>query len=196
MRSGIVRVAREIMREQGVAALNLNEIARRVGISAPALYTYFDGKSALYDELYRIGVELLIQAEEDLRRSTSPDWERIRQWFVLRVRIAESDPDLYHLVFDAPMPGFLPSPENLELIRLLYDAAASNISDVIAAGAMQPDLPLLEAIDVLISMRLGLVASHLGKHRKLPTPDRLETLVPSMVEILRAAWEPRSTSSP
>ncbi len=194
MRVGIVEVAREIMREQGTGGLNLNEIARRVGISAPALYTYFDGKSALYDELYRIGVVLLIQAEEDLRRSSPPGWERIEQWFMLRLKIAASDTDLYHLVFDAPMPGFVPSTANLERIQLLYDAAANNITVVIEAGAMCPTVPRLEAIDLLISMRLGLVASHLGKHRQVPTSGRLETLLPSMIGTLRAAWEPRSAN--
>ena len=73
MRTGILEVARDIMREQGVAALNLNEIARRVGITPPALYTYFPSKMALYDELYRMGIRLFLEAEEELWRTTAPD---------------------------------------------------------------------------------------------------------------------------
>ena len=79
MRTGILAVARDIMREQGVAALNLNEIARRIGITPPALYTYFPGKMALYDALYRMGFRLFLEAEEELWRTTAPDWERIQR---------------------------------------------------------------------------------------------------------------------
>src|ERR687889_2361051 len=99
MRTGILEVALDIMREQGVAALNLNEIARRVGITPPALYTYFPSKMALYDELYRMGIRLFRGAEEELWRTTVPDWERIDAWFARRLALAKEHPDLYHLVF-------------------------------------------------------------------------------------------------
>ncbi|MBV9282219.1 MAG: TetR/AcrR family transcriptional regulator, partial [Chloroflexi bacterium] len=117
MRTAILEVAREIMREQGIAALNLNEIARRVGITPPALYTYFEGKMALYDALYRMGIRLFREAEEELWRTTRPDWERIRAWFELRLRLAEENPELYHLAFDDPIPGFVPTPESMEEVR-------------------------------------------------------------------------------
>src|ERR687884_349506 len=58
MTAAILDTARDIMREQGVAALNLNEVARRVGVKTPSLYEYFPGKSALYDELFRLGLRL------------------------------------------------------------------------------------------------------------------------------------------
>jgi AcrR family transcriptional regulator len=195
MHFGILEVAREIMREQGTGALNLNEIARRVGITAPALYTYFPGKMALYDELYRVGIRRLIDAEEALRASTAPDWNRIEQWFTLRVRFAESDPDLYHLVFDVAIPGFTPSEESLAEIAELYEAASRNIAEVIEAGEMQPTLPLVQATDLLISLRLGIVASHLGKVRRMPDEARLATLVPSIVEVITIAWAPRNRPS-
>lgn len=50
MRAGILAVGRDIMREQGIAALDLNEIARRVGVTPPALSTYVPNQMALYDE--------------------------------------------------------------------------------------------------------------------------------------------------
>src|SRR4051794_31509619 len=77
MRAGILEIARDIMGKQGVAVLSLNEIARRVGITPPAIYTYFSSKMALYDELYRLGFRLLREAEEELQATTAPDWGRI-----------------------------------------------------------------------------------------------------------------------
>ena len=195
MRTGILAVAREIMREQGVAALNLNEIARRVGITPPALYTYFPSKMALYDALYQMGIRLFRKAEEELWRTTAPDWERIHAWFALRLALAEEHPDLYHLVFDVPIPGFVLSPESLEEVRQLYDAAVSGITEVIEAGVMRPNLPPEEATHLLITMRLGLVAAHVGKHRLVSPPDRFARLVDEIVAVLRAAWEPKGNGS-
>ncbi|GLF93206.1 TetR/AcrR family transcriptional regulator [Streptomyces yaizuensis] len=47
--------AREIIATEGLAGLSLSGVARRVGVSPPALYRYFDGRSglvrALYDDL-------------------------------------------------------------------------------------------------------------------------------------------------
>ncbi len=190
MHTGILAVARDIMREQGIAALNLNEIARRVGITPPALYTYFPSKMALYDVLYCTGIRLFCEAEEELRRTTVPDWARVHAWFAQRVALAEAHPDLYHLVFDAPLPGFVPSPESLEEVRRLYDATVVGIAEVIAAGTMRPNLPPEQATDLLIAMRLGIVAAHIGKHRQLPPPERIARLVPEAIAVLRAAWQP------
>src|SRR5215211_7853637 len=127
MRTGILTIAREIMREQGIAALNLNEIARRVGITPPALYTYFPSKMALYDELYRMGIRLFLEAEAELWRTTAPDWERIDAWFARRLALAVAHPDLYHLVFDVPIPGVTPTTESLEEVRRLYEATVRGI---------------------------------------------------------------------
>jgi AcrR family transcriptional regulator len=195
MESGILEVAREIMREQGVAALSMNEIARRVGITPPALYTYFPGKMALYDALYRMGIQLFVEADAALWQTTAPDWDRIEGWFAQRLALAVAHPDLYHLVFDVPIPGFAPSPESLGVVRGLYDAIVRGIGEVIAAGAIRADISPEQATDLLLSMRLGIVAAHLGKQRRLPPPERLERLVPELIAVLRAAWEPKGDES-
>jgi AcrR family transcriptional regulator len=195
MRTGILEVARDIMREQGVAALNLNEIARRVGITSPALYTYFPSKMALYDELYRMGIRFFLEAEEELWRTTAPDWERIHAWFALRLALAEEQPDLYHLVFDVPVPGFVLTPGSLDEVRRFYHVMVRGIAEVIEAGAMRPNLSPEEATHLLITMRLGLVAAHIGKHRMVSPPDRFGRLVDEIVAVLRAAWEPQDDGS-
>jgi AcrR family transcriptional regulator len=195
MRTGILAVAREIMREQGVAALNLNEIARRIGITPPALYTYFPGKMALYDALYRAGIQLFREAEVELWRTTAPDWERIHLWFALRLALAEEHFDLYHLVFDVPIPGFTPTPESLTEVRQLYEATVSGVAQVIEAGAMRPNLPPEQVTDLLLSMRLGIVAAHLGKQRLLPPPDGIARLLPGALAVLQAAWNPMDNES-
>lgn len=190
MRAGILDIAREIMGEQGIAALSLNEIARRAGITTPALYTYFPGKMALYDALYRMGLRLFREAEEQLWRTTQPDWERIRAWFELRLRLVEEHPELYHMVFDDPIPGFVPTSESMDEVRLIRDAAVRGIGEVIEAGVMRPRLSAEGTTDLLFTMRRGIVAEHMGKHRRIEPPDRFARLIPEVLAVLRAAWQP------
>ena len=39
-------------REQGLAQLTLREVAGRVGMRAPSLYTHFSSKHAIYDAMF------------------------------------------------------------------------------------------------------------------------------------------------
>jgi AcrR family transcriptional regulator len=190
MRDAILEIACEIMREQGIAALNLNEIARRAGITAPALYTYFPSKMALYDALYRMGIRMFRLAEEELWRTSEPTWERIHAWFALRLELAERRPELYHMVFDDPIPGFVPTPESMEEVRQITEAAVRGIGEVIEAGVMEPHLPPEHVTDLLLAMRRGIVAEHLGKNRRVQPPDRFARLIPDVLAILQAAWQP------
>ena len=41
----ILDAARAIMREEGVAALSMQELARRMDMRAPSLYNYFNSKA-------------------------------------------------------------------------------------------------------------------------------------------------------
>ncbi len=190
MRAAILDVSREIMREQGLAALSLNEIARRVGITTPALYTYFPSKAALYDALYRMGIRLFREAEEALWRTTEPTWERLRAWFELRLAQAEANPELYHLVFDDPIPGFMPTAESMEEVVALRQAAVQAIGELITAGVMQPHLPPEQVTDLLFTMRRGIVAEQIGKQRRVQPPDRFARLIPAVLAVLQAAWRP------
>ncbi len=191
MRTAILQIAREIMHERGTAALNLNEIARRIGITPPALYTYFPGKMALYDALYRMGIRLFREAEEDLWRTTQPDWDRIRAWFELRLSLAEQHTDLYHMAFDDPIPGFMPTAESMEEVGKIMEAAVRAIAEVIQAGAMEPGVPPERVTELLLTMRRGIVAEHIGKRRRVQPPDRFARLIPDVLALLQVAWQPK-----
>src|SRR5258707_15231182 len=98
MMNAIIDAARAVMREQGVAALNLHEVARRVGLRAPSLYEYFSGKMALYDALFRLGIRLYAAGREHLAPLTpAPDafWERASAELEHYMTFAQENPDLY-----------------------------------------------------------------------------------------------------
>jgi AcrR family transcriptional regulator len=51
-RAAILAAAWAVAREHGLAALTLREVAARVGMRAPSLYTHFPSKNAIYDAMF------------------------------------------------------------------------------------------------------------------------------------------------
>ena len=77
-REEILDAALAVMTEQGVAALNLTEVARRVGLRQPSLYQYFDSRTAVYDALFERGMQThhdLLAAAID---TADPGWPAAR----------------------------------------------------------------------------------------------------------------------
>src|SRR5215216_280832 len=77
----ILDTARDIMREEGVAALSMQELARRMDMRAPSLYNYFSGKTEIYDTLFRLGFTLY----DEHRRKVLKDAKTIHD--VIRLSI-------------------------------------------------------------------------------------------------------------
>src|SRR5207247_887831 len=51
-RDAIVDAAWELVRAEGLAALNLRDLAKQAGITTPTVYAYFDSKHAIYDAMF------------------------------------------------------------------------------------------------------------------------------------------------
>lgn len=189
-RQSILDAAREIMREDGVAALSLNEVARRVGLKTPSLYTYFDSKNALYDALFAQGMR---QFREHIGRilgdtGSFPDSLEpvIRGYMVF----ADENPDLYQLLFERPVPGFVPSAE------VMVDSAAQ-VAEGVAAfqaaiddGTIVTGLPARQSFDMFLALMHGLTAL-----KRANEPDaaigsgRFGSLVPAAAALLAGVWQ-------
>jgi AcrR family transcriptional regulator len=193
----ILEAARAVMQEQGVAALNLNEVARRLGVSGQALAKYFPNKAALYDALFLLGHRLFREAEEAVWRTSAPDWERIRRWFVVRLTLACEHPDLYSLIWGDAVPGFTSSPEDREEIQAMLAGARRGIGEVIEAGAIDASLPPERVVDILMAVRHGIIGEHLAKRNFLPLgSDRFSGLIPDVLTVFEQAWAPERQRSP
>ena len=51
----ILRIAADVMTQDGVNALSMAEIARRLGVQPPSIYKYFDSLLHIYDALFQRG---------------------------------------------------------------------------------------------------------------------------------------------
>jgi AcrR family transcriptional regulator len=191
MVEAILAAARAVMREHGVGALNLNEVARRVRLRPQSLAEYFPSKAALYDELFLRASALFREGDERAYRNHPPGWLQIEAWFANRIELAEANPDLHHLFFDAPAPDYVPAERVVEATQEILAGSRRMVAEAVAAGAMAPGVPVERATDLLLALRHGLVAERLGKRRFIPPEsDRFDALPAEAIRVLRAAWVP------
>jgi AcrR family transcriptional regulator len=124
VRAEIKQHAWEQLATAGASALSLNAIARRMGLSGPALYRYFAGRDELITELVRDAYRSLA---DTLRAAgaAGPDLpalaHALRDW-------ALHDPQRYFLVYGTPVPGYH-APDDItaiarEIMTTLIDACA------------------------------------------------------------------------
>jgi len=102
VRAEIKQHAWEQIAEAGVPALSLNAIAKKLGMSGPALYRYFANRddlvTALIRDAYR-SVADTVRAAHDGGADLAGLAHAIRDW-------AREDPQRYFLIYGTPVPGY------------------------------------------------------------------------------------------
>jgi AcrR family transcriptional regulator len=104
LRRELLREGLALVRELGIEGLTLQKLAKRVGVSAPALYHHFASKQAL---LFALGEAAIGELETALaptltptRTSSGAEVGVPLEAFVLTyVRFARENPELYELMF-------------------------------------------------------------------------------------------------
>ncbi|MGP4103335.1 TetR/AcrR family transcriptional regulator [Nonomuraea sp. KM90] len=125
VRTEIKERAWEQIAEAGASALSLNAIAKRMGMSGPALYRYFAGRDELITALIRDAYRSLA----DTLRATAASGadvaglaRALRGW-------ALDDPQRYLLIYGTPVPGYHAPDEitgiSSEIMATLLDACAA-----------------------------------------------------------------------
>ena len=96
----IVRVARELLEEEGPAALSMRRLADRLGIRAPSIYKHLPDKAALEHALISAGFEELAAAFEGALDDAADPVAAVAG--VYR-GFARSRPHLYRLMTERPL---------------------------------------------------------------------------------------------
>jgi AcrR family transcriptional regulator len=107
----ILDAAWEIAREQGLAALTLREVAARVGIRAPSLYSHFESKHAIYDAMFGEAWTELLELDRTVTLPKSPR-AALRVMARTFFDFATADLARHQLMNLRTIPGFTPSPES------------------------------------------------------------------------------------
>jgi AcrR family transcriptional regulator len=185
-RARILAAAWDLARRDGLAAITLRDIARRVGMRAPSLYTYFPSKNAMYDAMYAEAARQLAETLAGRPQADDPR-ETLRGRMRLFVGFCVADPVRYQMLFERPVPGFEPVPESFQITA---DALAGTRADVQAAGvAGEP------ALDMFRALITGLVSLQVAND---PGGDRWTRLQNDAFDMFFAHHDggPRSTAQP
>lgn len=184
----ILDAARAQMRQDGAAALNLHEVARRVGMRTPSLYEYFPGgKHALLDALFRMGIERLAVLTAPAFAIADPT-ERLYQGMVAYLRFAVETPELFQICYERPVPDFVPSTESLtrsfELLGALNAMSAQLVADLPNPFGLTAD----QAQNLILAVSHGIAALHLANEPHLPVGEgRFGSLLPIASAVLTHA---------
>lgn len=186
VKAEILAAARALMREQGVAALSMQELARRMGMRAPSLYNYFSNKMAIYDALFRLGFTLWRERLEQAIQRSSSFHDEINYLVEGYMSFALENPDLYQLCFERPVPGFVPSPESLALSFGILNDARQRVERY--RSELSTDLSNEQVVDLVIAVVHGLTALHLANEPQLRRGQgRFGSLIPAAISMLEAA---------
>lgn len=186
----ILAIAREEMQEHGASALSLGVIARRLGMRTPSLYTYFDSKNAIYDELFRRGFLEFTRWMDERPYQDGSLQQNLESSMRTYMRFAQKNPDLYQLMFQRPIPGFVPSEESYAVSLALLDKAKTQFSQIWESGEIVTKLSFEEARDLFIAFQHGLTEQHLANNPELPVGQgRFGGLIPQAVQIILDSWQ-------
>ena len=174
-----------------MAALSLHEVARRMGMKTPSLYTYFDSKHALYDTLFGLGMKLLREMMTEILTRDDSLETKIEAGIEGYMRFADDHPELYPLLFERPVPGFVPSEAAMSDIRALMEEGAASFQLDIDAGRIDPGLTAQETQNLFLAVMQGLTALKRANEPDAPTGEgRFGSLIPAAAQLLYAAWFP------
>jgi len=165
LRAELLAEAERALREQGIEALSLRDLARQAGVSHAAPRRHFADRQALLDALAETGFARLGEEMRTAIDGAGQDHEaRLRAVATGYVRFATSDPALMELMFAAKnaersaklreasarlfttfgdlirqwqQAGTLP-PGDPERLRLLLIATLQGIAALVTSGRAQP----------------------------------------------------------
>lgn len=99
-----------VAREQGLAQVTLREVADRVGMRAPSLYSHFESKNAIYDAMFGQAwtefLESLQNVDKPRPRTARAALRRYARRFF---DFAVADLPRHQLMNQRIIPGFVPS---------------------------------------------------------------------------------------
>ena len=167
----ILAVAVELMTAQGPGALNMAEVARRVGVKPPSLYQYFPSKLAVYDEVFARGGRELNDYLVEAVKTATDSMQTLRLGMTAFVRWSVEHPVHAQIMFWRPVPGFTPSPESYEVALQTKDLGRAAVHALVAAGRLRPEAATDHGHDLLTTLVSGVISQQLSNEPQVGAGD-------------------------
>src|SRR5207302_5497454 len=152
------------------------DLAAEVGMRAPSLYTYFPSKNDLYDAMYAQGLRELGEALGQVPNDPSPA-EALKRRVRTFARFCTADSCRYQLIFERPIPGFVPTPQSFAI----GVEGLAEIAKVAHAAGIRTE----RGFDMFRALTTGIVGL---QNANDPGGDRWTRLVDEAVDILVAHY--------
>lgn len=148
LRTLIIDAARELFVTQGVDAVTMREIAKRIGYSATSIYLHFADKESLLRAICDTDFLSLATALKDILQITDPV-ERLNAFGLGYAKYAISHPNHYRLMFMTARTPCSPEQSSLQQNNAEQDAyyqLKTVVDDVFLAGRFKPEFQDSELI--------------------------------------------------
>ncbi|GAA1601685.1 hypothetical protein GCM10009789_64870 [Kribbella sancticallisti] len=182
-----------LMEIEGVAALSLSAVARKLGMQPPSLYQYFPSKMAIYDALFQRGAEQIRDAQREAR-STATTGDQL-ELSVIGVtafcRWSMENQVLSQLLFWRTVPGFEPSPEAFAPAQESMADLRQHLQSAADAGQLHPDAASEEGLALFTSMTAGLLSQQFANEPNATFEQgRFTRLMPVVLEMFHQRYRP------
>jgi AcrR family transcriptional regulator len=133
LREELVSQGLGILETEGLPALTMREIARRIGVTQTAPLHHFEGKTGLLAAIAALGFRMLFeQRMEALKDQRRPD-ARLMAVLLAYVDFARAHPALFHLMHGAEIPDKSAFPELNDAAIRSYSLLETAVADYLMA---------------------------------------------------------------
>lgn len=184
-RDRIIDAARSAIEDAGYEALSLRGLARRLGVTAPALYDHFESKA----EVLRAVAELGYSRLEEMFAQTQSERaiDRVRDRSHAYVCFAREHPELFRVMFlYRPAAVLLENDNELAAATKAFEHGSLDINQAVADG------DLVQRDDVVLTLTLW-AGVHGVACVALMAPQLSELVADDVIEALFNGLRPESS---
>lgn len=132
----ILQEAERVVVKDGYQGINMRRLANKVGVSATAIYHYFDSKEAILRKLRIVAAEMLNDKIRAIDSRLQPE-EFLAELGRQYLAFAQENPNLYRLLFEAPFDEGVET-EDHPVLYYTYLAARGALEKM---ARVEPGLP-------------------------------------------------------
>ncbi|HEY5335087.1 MAG TPA: TetR/AcrR family transcriptional regulator [Mycobacteriales bacterium] len=151
-----------ILDSDGVGAVTVSEIARRMGMRAPSLYKYFPSLHAIYDALFSRGNVAVNAFVAGAAEGVDPGLPRLLAGSRAVLRWSHDSAGLAQLMFWRPVPGFEPSPASYEPSQAMWQRFRADLAAAAEAGELDPTADSDEVLRLLTIVIAGISSQQMA----------------------------------
>lgn len=150
LKQALLEASIGLIREEGVDALTVAEVGRRVGVSSAAPYKHFADRQALLRALAEEGNRRLGEAIIEATRGSTEPGEAFRLSGVAYIRWAAENPALYRITTDPSYIDYASAPPETsapEALKRAMETFWPDLAALVRSGAAVPAThPLMQQL--------------------------------------------------